>query len=571
MQVVDYLLNALQIDGINHLFMVPGGYVDPFVSAFKRFPEIQPIVAAHEGGAVFMADGYARVSGKFGVALGIGGPGITNMVTGIANAFTDKVPLMVLTGEAKTYLEGRGAFQDSSPGAINAASILQSITSKKLTLINKDSLQHHWQLLLRYMLGHATRGPVHFSLPVDLQTENVNFDYQALPASLYRPKLLDHAASDATWSYLDGAKKIAILAGTGVLDGNANQQLLQFAERYHIPVATTLTAKGVFPEDHPLSLGILGWFSNPRAEILLQEEIDVLIVLGSRLHQVDTLLWDRRLLPKKALIINDMNEANLFANYRPDLFVLGDCGEYLSALHSADDKLAQPLLATITQRQVWLEQWQQKLPYYYDVANCASDELPLHPARVASELRKAMPKNTILFNGEGASNFITAHYWTTYQPRTFFMPVRYMSPMGWCIAAAIGGKFAKPDVPVVCVIGDGSMLMHGMELHTAARYGLPIIIVLMNNGAHGNPQLRARKISQYESDFLKLPFHDWAAIANAMGATGLNVTKPEELAPTFAKALGLNRTVLIDVHVGNYDTPTYGYDAAMGAFKRGEF
>ena len=143
------------------------------------------------------------------------------------------------------------------------------------------------------------------------------------------------------------------------------------------------------------------------------------------------------------------------------------------------------------------------------------------------------------------------------------MPVKYFSPMGWCLAAAIGGKFAKPDVPVVCVIGDGSMLMHGLEIQTAARNNLPIIVVIMNNGAHGNPQLRAKKIGKYETDFLKLPFHDWAAIANALGAVGMFVDRAEQLGPTFEKALTLNKTVVIDVRVGNYPTPSYAFDEHM--------
>lgn len=171
------------------------------------------------------------------------------------------------------------------------------------------------------------------------------------------------------------------------------------------------------------------------------------------------------------------------------------------------------------------------------------------------ELERVMPHNTILFSGEGASGFIASHYWKCRGPRRHFTQVKYISSMGWSICAAIGGKLANPEAPVVAIVGDGSMLMHGLEIQTAARYSSAVIFVLMNNGAHGNPQLRAKKVGVFEENILKLPIHDWAKIAEGLGVVGITVDQPEDLAPAFKKALSLNKPVLIDIRTGNYPTP----------------
>lgn len=560
MNAIEYLLQAFTKEGVTHFFMVPGGHVDPMLSALKNVSSLHAIVAAHEEGATFMADGYAKMSRKFGVAGGIGGPGITNMTTGIATAHVDGTPLFIITGEPSTVWEGRGAFQDASGAGVDAHNILQSITSRRLTLDDTHSLKHHVGMLMRAMLGHATRGPVQLDFPENKQVEEVNFTYQPVPASFYQPRFIDQQSAKQTFNLLRGKNKVMIIAGTGALQSNASNVLLQFAEKFTIPVATTLTAKGLFPEDHPLSLGVFGWFGNQHAiDAVCDGEVEAIIVLGSRLHQSDTLRWLPALKQKNLLIINDVNEANYYANYDPDLFVLGDAHEYLRILTEAAGEERAILTNGAAARAAWLKEI-QKNPKCYEIENLRSNEVPIHPARIAYELRKVMPRNTVLFAGEGAGSFIISHYWECYEPDQYFSEVKYFSPMGWSIAAAIGGKLARPDLPVVALVGDGSMLMHGLELQTAARYHVPVIFVLMNNGAHGNPQLRAEKMGAFETKLLELPIHDWVAIAKGLGLEGFRVTDPNELAPTLAKALALNQPVLIDVRSGNPPTPTYLFD-----------
>lgn len=558
MKLSEFILSVFEREKITHVFMVPGAHVDPFMSAFKEMHHLEPVIACHEGGAAFMADGYARAGGRFGVALGIGGPGITNMMTALGIAHTDHVPLFVITGEASTYLAGRGVFQDSTSEFLNDIAFTLPLLSHKATVNDANLIEYQMQLLLRKMLSHTNRGPVNLSVPSNIAKVKADFQYQPMNESLYHPRFLDVASAQLVSEKLHSASKIALLAGTGVVHSNASESLIKFAEKYHIPVATTLTAKGVIPEDHELSLGVFGWYGNKRAhDVLLRQQLDALIIVGARLHQPDTLTWTKDLIPKKALILSDIDEASPFPNYHPDHFVLGDAKTFFDFL--IEKNQLQPANC-LEERQQWLEKTVFHIDRYYDLDNYSSTQTPIHPARIAKELQRVMPKNTLIFSGEGAGSFIVSHYWKSYVPRTFFSPVKYMSPMGWSISAAIGGKLANPNAPVVALTGDGSLLMHGLEIQTAARYNIPVIFLLMHNSAHGNPQLRGRIVGKYEEDFLRLPTHDWRKIAESLGLVSFLVTDPEELAPVFEKALQLNKTVLIDIRCGNYSTPTKDFD-----------
>jgi acetolactate synthase-1/2/3 large subunit len=437
MKLSEFILTVFASEKISHAFMVPGGHLDPFMSSFQHRKQIQPIVACHEGGAVFMADGYARASGRFGVALGIGGPGITNMMTGIALAHTDHVPLFVVTGEAKMSIAGRGAFQDSTTEFLNDNALTLPLLSQKTTITDPDSIDYQMQLLIRKMLSHSNRGPVNLSVPSNIAKVDGDFSYLPMSESLYFPRFLDHAAANLVRDKMGSAVKVAILAGEGVVHSGASESLIKFAEKYSIPVATTLNAKGVIPEDHELALGVLGWFGNKGAhDVLLRQELEVLIVIGTRLHQADTLSWTKKLIPKKCLIMNDIDEASPFPNYHPDHFILGDAKTFLDYLSQVEN--LQPQIAIQTRRS-WLDNEILHIDRYYDIDNYSSEIMPIHPARIAKELQKVMPKETVIFSGEGAGSFIVSHYWKAYQPRSFFSPIKYMSPMGWSIAAAIGG------------------------------------------------------------------------------------------------------------------------------------
>ncbi|RDI37275.1 thiamine pyrophosphate-binding protein [Aquicella lusitana] len=555
MKVKQFLLDALHAEGISYAFLVPGGLIDPLLEALATNVHIKPIIACHEGGAAYMADGYSRASGHFGACFCIGGPGITNTATALAAARSDESPVIVISGEVSTLLEGRGTFQDSGMDtALNDLRVIQGLTAQQFTILDAQMTPVFLRKLLAKMVTPPC-APVHLVVPVNIQETEVDAPYQPITQAINRPDMLDHQASARCWDYLRGKKNIVIYAGEGVEKADASASLIEFAERFQIPVTTTLRAKGVFPEDHPLSLGIFGYSGTRQAiETLLSDQVEILLVLGSGLNQRDTLFWNTKLKPSSALIQVDVNPEVIGDTYQTQLPIVGDCGEFLRyLLQSPPEKLAL-LEETKSDRQKWLTQI-RALPRFYDEENCKSDAIPIHPARVIADLRKVMPRDTIVLVDSGAHRAFAGHYWQSYAPRQYISATN-LGPMGWAIPAGIGVKLAQPEHPCVVITGDGCMLMHGIEIQTAARYGVSVIYVVINNSALGNVYLRAKKVGPQAAALTELPTHDWVAFAKSLGADGIRVDKPQTLETAFEQALKMKGPVLIDIHCGrDYTTP----------------
>lgn len=570
MRATAYLLESLAVEGVDHVFMVPGGLVDPFLPELAASSGPRPIVAAHEAGAAFMADGYARASGRFGVCLAIGGPGVTNMVTAAASARADASPVLFVTGQVPTDWEGRGGFQDSSPAALNDVALLGPVTAVSVAVENPHLIHHHLRACLIRMLA-GPGAPVHMSLPLDVQRAEVAAPWEPLDASVYRPRFVDTCAVERLWRVLvpegGGAapSRVAILAGAGVEKSEATEQLIAFAELFHIPVATTLRAKGVFPEDHPLALGVFGYAGHRHAiEALLSGEVEVLIVLGSGLSQRDTLYWDKQMLPTRALVHVDVDPTVIGRTFHAHVPVVGDCREALALMMEGGSARVMRLRSGNQARMAWLARIRETGPVCYDPEHATSDALPLHPARVAAGLRQVLPRNACVAVDSGAHRAFFAHYFQALGPRTYFTAAN-LGPMGWAIPASIGIKAALPDRPVACVTGDGCMLMHGMEVATAARYGLPVLFVVINNSALGNVWLRAIQDGPATAALAELPGHDFAAFGRAMGARGLTVARPEELGDALEEGLAGDGPCVIDVRCDRRcATPVTPYSRAKG-------
>jgi acetolactate synthase-1/2/3 large subunit len=572
MLTTNYLLEACRGEGITHVFLVPGGLVDPFLPALAGTEGLTPIVAAHESGAAFMADGYARACGRFGVCFAIGGPGITNMVTAVAAARTDSSPVLVISGQVPTNWEGRGGFQDSSPVALNDVAVFQPLTISSLMVESPHLVHHHLRASLTRMLAGA-QGPVHLSLPTDIQRAQIQAPWSPLDESVSAPRFLDRHAVERLWRVLAPPEpspapvRLVALAGAGVEKSGATADLVAFAERFEIPVATTLRAKGVFPEDHRLSLGIFGYAGHRHAiDTILSDDVEVLLVLGSGLSQRDTLFWDRKMLPSQALVHVDLDPQVIGRTFPADVPILGDCGRVLQVVMSYDYQMVQALAATNDQRRVWLEAIKAAGPRCYEGENTASNAVPLHPARVVRELRQVMPRDTVLVVDSGAHRAFCGHYWESYGPRSYLSATN-LGPMGWAIPAGIGAKAARPERPLVVVTGDGCMLMHGIEIQTAARYGIAAIFVVINNGALGNVWLRAIKEGPGPASLTEIPLHDWAGFARSLGLAAATVHQPEELAPAFRQALEAGVPYLVDVRCDRrFTTPVSPYSQAKQAW-----
>jgi acetolactate synthase-1/2/3 large subunit len=536
MIVADAIIDVLRQEGVRHLFCVPGAAIDPLLEALSRQHDIEPVICAHEAGAAYAADGYGRASGRFGVYATTSGPGFTNTLTALATAYTDRSAVLALSGEVKREWMGRGAFQDSSVGGMRAMAMATPVTAMQLDLSSPSLTYRYLDRLLHGMLSHATRGPVHLAIPVDVQQAEVTGHWSVLPERVYAPRFLDADGCGAFWRQVGAKSRVAILAGSGCMQSGASSELKRFAERFSVPVASTLSAKGVFPEDHPLSLGVLGWCGNrPAIEAVASGELDVLLVLGSRLNMLDTLVWSPGFKPRHALIVNDINHAGVFRDYQVDLSILGDARTFLQTLNDAAPGTGARLLASAEARHEWVKGLKAESAPIGGAQESAPERI--HPAEAVAALRRAMPRSTRLFVDSGAHAFFAGHHWTTYEPGRFFSSVKYMAAMGWAIPAAMGAQL------------------------TAARYRVPLICVVFNNSAFGNPKLRADRVSPAMAALHTLPTHDWAQFANSVGALGITVDQPSKLEESFGRALAARTTVVVDVRTGNYPTPTERFDA----------
>src|SRR5215468_1985045 len=292
----EFLLRCLRDQGLGHVFLVPGGHIDPLVAELGEGAGPQPIVAAHEEGAGFMADGYARVSGRFGACLCIGGPGAGNILPAAIAARSDRSRVLFVTGDVPTTLQGRGAFQDGSMEGTRDSGFLSLATnfSEEVELIS----QFPRQLAAAFRaMGGVPPGPVHLSFPTDIQKAELPTDTTFPTPNAEPARPVDRAALvRAAERVLAGARKLAVLAGRGCVASRAGEALRAFAERYEAPVATTFAAKGVLPDDHRLCLGMFGYAGTNRAiTTLLGGDLDVLLVLGSSMNLRDTLFWSRKL------------------------------------------------------------------------------------------------------------------------------------------------------------------------------------------------------------------------------------------------------------------------------------
>jgi acetolactate synthase I/II/III large subunit len=564
---VEYILDALVAESLGHLFMVPGGLIDPFLPALARQERIKPIIAAHEGGAVYMADGYARASGRFGAALGIGGPGACNMATAVAAAKTDGSPVLVMTGEVPLDLEDRGAFQDASQATLDDTSVMAPLTRLSKTVATANNLNHWFRHALTTMWAQP-RGPVHLSLTHDALVGQSAADYAQVAPFFAQAQPLSAEAAETALKLLANRdrSRIAILAGAGVEHDAAAARLKEIAERWSIPIATTLRAKGVFPEDHALSLGVFGYAGSRHATAaILGGELDCLLVLGSGFNERDTMHWTVRERSKALMIHVNTEMEELTAHGDLGHVVPGSVHAFLDLMHERVADIAPALAAGEARRRQWLEGIRAK-PRLYDVDNLSRHATPIHPAMAIAALRKALPRDGIVLVDSGAHRAFAGHYWTAYAPRTYISATN-LGPMGWAIPAAVGVQCARPDRRVAVITGDGCMQMHGIEVQTAARYQLPILYVVINNSALGNVWLRARQYGALPAELTSIPDHDWAAFARALGAQGFTVRNPADLESTMQRALAARTTALVEVKADkNSPTPVYDFNAGARAW-----
>jgi acetolactate synthase-1/2/3 large subunit len=563
-KAAEYLVDALADAGVPYIFGVTGGAVFPlFEATVGRRAQI--VMTKHEAGAAFMADGFARVTGGLGACLGTAGPGSTNLITGVASAYADSIPIVVLTGQVATKSFGKGAMQESSSESVNIVDVFKSMSRYSTLVFRADRLPDVWQKALRSALG-GRPGPVHLSIPADVQEHPIQPPARTRP-TFARAKTHDREAIKQAAMHLLRARRPAILAGHGAILSDAADEIRGIAEMLDIRVASTPKAKGIFPEDHRLSLGPFGYSGSPLAQwYLLESGVDVLLAVGTSLSEWGTVGWDGRLQPSEALLQVDIDPYEVGKNYQATVPLVGDAksvltelwyelrrqqGHYRPApLHGGNGNLQAP----------------SDRPRLLNAAAMESDAVPIKPQRLIRDLQDALPRDVLVFVDGGANRSWAIHYWQSLYPRTFFCATG-MASMGYGVAAAVGGKFAAPERVVVSIVGDGGFLMNGMEVSTAVHYHQQVIWVVLNDAGYGMVAHSLRKLGRPEVG-TRYSRVDCAKVAEGLGAQGFRIREPGQInRELMARILASGQPTVLDVEIDPDEMAPFGNRVAtLGNF-----
>ena len=538
------LIRSLELEGVEVMFGLPGGAILPVYDPIIDSP-IRHILVRHEQGAGHMAEGYAHVTGRPGVAMVTSGPGATNIVTPLCDAFMDSIPLVVITGQVPTAAIGSDAFQEC-----DTTGITQSVTKHNFLVTSAADIPR----TIREAFHIATTGrpgPVLVDIPkdiVDPQHPNSAMEWYwpdeldlpgYNPTTKGHPKMIRQAAE-----LISASHRPFIYAGGGIFKARAAEALKELAELCEIPVVTTLMARGAFPDSHPLCLGMPGMHGNYTAVTAMQRS-DLLIALGSRFDDRVTGKLDG-FAPDAKIIHVDIDPAELGKVRRPDVPIVGDCRLVIEAL--VEVLKGRGGLESQPDRSEWkstLSGWQEKYPLTYQPAE---DGEGLKPQYVLEELRDMTPDDTIVVSGVGQHQMWTSQYWKFDHPYTW-VNSGGLGTMGFSVPAAIGAKVGRPEKMVWAVDGDGCFQMTAQELVTAAAERIPVKVAILNNAYLGMVRQWQEMFydERYSEVYLSPDLPDYVKWAEAMGCVGLRAESPEEVAPIIEKANGIDdRPVVID-------------------------
>lgn len=529
------LIKCLKEEGVEVIFGFPGGVVIPIYDAIFD-SDIRHILVRHEQGAAHAADGYARATGKVGVCLATSGPGATNLITGIANAYMDSIPIVAITGQVATHVIGTDAFQEADITGITAPVTKHNYLIKDLKdlpLVVKEAF---------YIASTGRPGPVLIDIPVDISKglieENTKVELKLegyKPTYKGNPKQIIHAAKKIYES-----RKPVIFAGGGIMSSGASEILTNFARYAKIPVINSLLGKGTFPDTDELSLGMAGMHGTKYANLVFTMT-DLVIAAGVRFD--DRITGKLSEFAKNAEIIHiDIDPAEIGKNVRADIPVVGDAKSVLTDLmekyREFVDKMGAP------DRKEWLEKvvtLKEQFPLKY-----RKDSSALSPGFIIEKIYEMTDGDAIICTEVGQNQMWAAQFYKFNKPRTFISSGG-LGAMGFGLPAAIGAKVGRPDKTVIDIAGDGSVQMVSQEIATAVANKIPIKIMILNNGYLG-------MVRQWQEFFWDKRYShtnidnsvDFIKLADAYGAIGIRVKKKEEVEDAIKKALETDNVVIID-------------------------
>jgi acetolactate synthase-1/2/3 large subunit len=574
--ISNQLIKYLEARGIEHIFGLCGHTNIAVLAALSKSKKIKFINTRHEQIAAHAADGYARATKKASVLLSHLSPGLTNAATGVANASLDSIPMVVIAGDVPTHYYGKGPHQEVNLHADASQCEIYRPFCKRVWRV--DSPQLFPEILEKaFILAESGRpGPVLIDVPMDIFSKEIDvalFERVQKNSRVLAKPSLDEETAEQIVKQLLAAKNPLLYVGGGIMLADCTTELREFAEHLQIPVAHTLMGKGALPDDHPLILGMTGFWGTK----FINEKCkgaDWIVGLGTRFAEADCSSWEEEYtfnFGPTQLIHIDIDPSEIGRNYPVAIGAVADLKSALVALLRVARKLCPAgvkrpaLLAEMAANRVDFvasnKEWSE------------SNDFPMAPQRILADLRKALPRDSIICTDVGWNKNGLAQQYPVYEPASIFTPGGFAT-MGFGSPAAMGAKVALPDRVVVALVGDGGWGQNPAVLATAKESNIPVIWVIMNNHAFGT--IAGLEKAHYDTTFGTV-FEvdgetyspDYAAIARAYGIDGITINKADELLPALQKAVAMKKPVVIDVYMKNIPTPTAGHWNIMDIYSPG--
>jgi len=521
----------LEDKGVETMFGYPGGQVIPIFDEILN-STVKHVLVRHEQCAAHMADGYARASGKAGVCLATSGPGATNLVTGVATAFADSIPVIVLTGQVATRVLGMGAFQE-----VDAFSLMMPVTKYNYRVLDlqmlPEAISRGWDIALS-----GRQGPVHIDLPVDAINSEIDaslLDRRFDPVNVRE----DLSKLPYAISLIGKAQRPLIIAGGGIISSNSSNELIHLAELIQAPVMMPLMGLGSIPANHPLAMGSMGMHGR-MCTLTALKEADLVIAIGTRFSDRSHSMHNQ--MSQKCKVIQiDIDRVEFDKHSHSAVNIL------------ADAKKAMNLMIAQLKQHAAEKAWADRIKDIKKRCSCdfiKDDADPITPRRVMAEINKILDDDTIITTDVGQNQMWAMHFLKVQRPRQLISSGGF-GCMGFGFPAAIGAKFAKPDKKVMAITGDGGLLMVIQELATAVAENVRVVICLMNNGWLGmvkqwqklfwNERYSGTSLYQSNPDFVKL--------AESFGAKGIHVDRASEIGKAFKEAFASDKVCLVDIRI----------------------
>ncbi|MAZ66613.1 MAG: acetolactate synthase [Kangiellaceae bacterium] len=547
----DLILHYFSLLGIDTVFGVPGGAIEPMYNALARAERdgtMRSVVARHEAGAAFMADGYARERGIPGVCISTTGPGATNLVTGVSSAYADNIPMLVITAQTALPNFGKRALQDSSCTAVNTVGMFKHCTVYNTLVSHPEQLEQKLIAAINAAQGQRP-GPAHVSIPLDIL--NSPLPGRPLPISAYALKRAynqyDAGAVDELSTHLGQAQKIALFLGRGCQE--AIESILNFANKVNADIVTTPSGKGLLASHHPKYRGVFGFAGHESATQALMEGNDIILAVGTDMDELGTSNWNTEVLLNSKLIHIDQIEEHFNRSPMARMHVCGRIKSIFEHLNRDVDKALQ-----------WGRSWdsgkQAYHPSFPDMLGYDRQATPVDPKALFAKLPLFVSDDTRYYVDAGNAWAWATHYLQLPKANRYRIGMGF-GAMAWAIGAAVGAAMADPEKPAICITGDGSFLMSGQEMTVALQHQLPVVFIILNDSALGMVK-HGQRMGGAEQIGFELPTIDFALMAQSMGIQSQQIHSMKDFDNLNLNELTQNGPVLLDVRIDGEQKPPMG-------------